>query len=552
MKYIKPSFLFFYVVALAIMICETGYSQQKKDSSLYYYNKIIKPETSSDLTNAYIFFDSHKKDALVLKDTLTAILDLRYIAEIQNKLGSLYDSEDSAIQAMTYLDNLKGGDTLIEPRFGIYNQLGMIYRQFKDYDKSINYYNKALNIAQDSNHIASIDNNKANVYRDQKKYELAINQFQKVYKFYTEQGNTLKAARALDNLGTVKSEVNTSSALINLEEALKMRIAINHVTGIFTSYLHLAQYYKDRKNYQAAVLYAENALKIANTSQNIKFKENALSMMLDLKQDEHVIEFKALEDSLLLSKQIQENKYAASKYEYDQHLKRALVSELQKEKEKRLKVIYQLIGIFVVLTSIILYFLLKTRYRKDKLQQVYNTETRISKKVHDEVANDVYHVMTKLQGQTNTNEEVLDDLEHIYTRTRDISKESSTIDLNENFEELLNDLLLTYKSHDVSIITKGLNKINWDGLSDLKKTSIYRVLQELMTNMRKHSKASVVALTFQNLSNKIEINYKDNGVGGNLKKNNGLLNTENRIKTLNGTITFESKVNKGFKAKITI
>jgi signal transduction histidine kinase len=316
--------------------------------------------------------------------------------------------------------------------------------------------------------------------------------------------------------------------------------------------LHLAQYYKDRKNYQAAVLYAENALEIANTSQNIKFKENALSMMLDLKQDEHVIEFKALEDSLLLSKQIQENKYAASKYEYDQHLKRALLSELQKEKEKRLKVIYQLIGIFVVLTSIILYFLLKTRYRKDKLQQVYNTETRISKKVHDEVANDVYHVMTKLQGQTNTNEEVLDDLEHIYTRTRDISKESSTIDLNENFEELLNDLLLTYKSHDVSIITKGLNKINWDGLSDLKKTSIYRVLQELMTNMRKHSKASVVALTFQNLSNKIEINYKDNGVGGNLKKNNGLLNTENRIKTLNGTITFESKVNKGFKAKITI
>ena len=86
----------------------------------------------------------------------------------------------------------------------------------------------------------------------------------------------------------------------------------------------------------------------------------------------------------------------------------------------------------------------------------------------------------------------------------------------------------------------------------LKKMTIYRVLQELMTNMKKHSKASIAVLSFQTINQKLTITYKDNGVGCDLKKQNGLLNTENRIKTINGTITFESQPKNGFHVKITI
>jgi len=45
--------------------------------------------------------------------------------------------------------------------------------------------------------------------------------------------------------------------------------------------------------------------------------------------------------------------------------------------------------------------------------------------------------------------------------------------------------------------------------------------------------------------------YSGNGVGidtESLILKNGLKNTENRIKAINGTITFESKLDKGFKA----
>ena len=188
----------------------------------------------------------------------------------------------------------------------------------------------------------------------------------------------------------------------------------------------------------------------------------------------------------------------------------------------------------------------RVRHKKEKLQQVYNTEARISKKVHDEVANEVYQVMTKVQSKPGL--DVLDDLEHIYTKTRDISKDNSLIDHSGNFEELINDLLLSYKNDAVAVVTKGIKTLNWNAVSDIKKTTIYRVLQELMTNMKKHSEASVAVISFSKHKGNIQITYKDNGKGCMLKKQVGLQNTESRMASINSSINFESQINHGFKA----
>jgi signal transduction histidine kinase len=160
--------------------------------------------------------------------------------------------------------------------------------------------------------------------------------------------------------------------------------------------------------------------------------------------------------------------------------------------------------------------------------------------------------MTKLQSNTEINEDVLDELESIYNKTRDISKENSDINMDVHFNELLSDLLISYKNNTVNVITKNISKVNWKKVSNEKKMAIYRTLQELMTNMKKHSNATFVVLIFNQKNNKISIDFKDNGIGCNLKKNTGLQNVENRIKIANGTITFDTKINKGFNAKITI
>jgi len=81
------------------------------------------------------------------------------------------------------------------------------------------------------------------------------------------------------------------------------------------------------------------------------------------------------------------------------------------------------------------------------------------------------------------------------------------------------------------------------------------VLQELLVNMKKHSQCSLVVISFKKIENKLQIDYSDNGLGSTFDKinsRNGLQNVENRILAINGTITFDTKPEKGFKTSFKI
>ena len=67
--------------------------------------------------------------------------------------------------------------------------------------------------------------------------------------------------------------------------------------------------------------------------------------------------------------------------------------------------------------------------------------------------------------------------------------------------------------------------------------------------MKKHSKATVVVLTFSSKEKKLNIQYSDNGIGLPFIKasKKGLLNMENRIQSVAGTLNFDSEKGKGLK-----
>ena len=225
---------------------------------------------------------------------------------------------------------------------------------------------------------------------------------------------------------------------------------------------------------------------------------------------------------------------------------------LQTEKDKRLRwIIVGLASLSLIALVFYLYYL-RARQRQREQQQVLETESRISKRVHDEVANEVYGVMTRVQKQEESETELLDHLEQLYQKTRNISREYNPIDHEDDYGQLLTDLILTYRSTEVNILTRNLSKIEWSRLNKTKQTVLYRVIQELLTNMKKHSGASVVVLTFSQDGKKLRVDYADNGQGTELKRTGGLRFTETRIQSIGGDITFETKPGKGFKAKISL
>ncbi|MEN3323700.1 tetratricopeptide repeat protein [Mariniflexile soesokkakense] len=537
-------------------------SKKIKDSSnlLLAYRKLADYSRLNDsLLNAYSYYQEHKSLNVLFKDSLEIIRDLRFMSSIQYNLGLIYESESTAVEAITLLDCLKETDKTIDAKIGLYNHLGIIYKEIGSYNRALELYNKLLLITKNHQYLNIIHGNIANVYKEQGNYTLAIAEFKKVYDNSLKTNKKKEIARALNNLGLAKSKLNYPEALTELETALQIRKSENDYAGLFSSYIALTEYFIDRKVTNKARLYSNNAYGVSVKTNNKLDRIKALSYIIELEKGEKIVEYKNLTDSVANAKQINENKFSYIKYNYNKKEKEAqevklkyIQSELKATKERANKVIYQFLGLLLILVLVFSYIILKSKHKKDKLQVVYNTESRIAKKVHDEVANDVYHAMTKLQNDSNNKEDLLDDLENIYIRTRDISKGISDINVKTNFNELLYDLLISYKSQEIGVIAKNLSTINWNGVNDIKRATVYRVLQELMTNMKKHSKANIVLVSFSQTKNKIKISYTDNGMGCKISKQNGLLNTENRIASINGTIIFESELGKGFKATITI
>ncbi|MCK7590634.1 ATP-binding protein [Subsaxibacter sp. CAU 1640] len=553
MKFKNTSFLYIFFLLVLILLGQNivfAQNQNEKDTLLYYYNLAVKPKEANHLSKAYKFYNKKVKRDLEAKDTLSAISDLRMIAIIQSSLGSYYESEKSVMKAIRLINSQKNNVDTTNAMTGLYNQLGLIHRSLYNYDQAIKYYQTAIakNQVPSTNYV--ILNNIANIYIDKEDYDLAVIELQDVYSNSIKNSDTLREAISLNNLGYAKTKLNNPEGLIDIRNALKMRQKMNEITGLYSSYKTLTQYFQSANQKDSALFYARKAYKTAKAINSASFLEDALSNLINVEGNNLAIEYKNITDSIAKAKQLQENKFAEIQYSYSEYERKAQESQLAASEQRTKTLVYQFAGLTILLMSIFLYIILRNRHKKEKLIKVYETETRISKKVHDEVANDIFRIMSKLQTSKSNDGHFLDELEDVYVKTRDISKENSDI-LHSDFKSQLEDLLNSYHDENVNIITKGLKDVDWKLLSNQKKVAIYRVLQELMTNMKKHSKATLVVLKFEQ-TKKLTIAYKDNGIGTTLHKGSGCTNMENRIASVDGIINFESEPGAGFKATLTV
>jgi signal transduction histidine kinase len=62
-------------------------------------------------------------------------------------------------------------------------------------------------------------------------------------------------------------------------------------------------------------------------------------------------------------------------------------------------------------------------------------------------------------------------------------------------------MLKSYSSDTIKVPIIGNEEDIWSGVSDTAKSEIFYIMQELMTNMRKHSKADRVMIDFERENN---------------------------------------------------
>jgi signal transduction histidine kinase len=518
----------------------------------------------SEYDSSYYFFNKAKYIADVKKDTSRIIHSLSWMAQNQRILGDYSGSEATAVEALPFIENT---EKYPNGKWNIYNELGNNYLCTFDYYNALYYFNKALKIKTDEIDRASIKNNIALVYIEKKDYQKAKQILLPLTLKKAIINNPLTYSRILDNIGYSYFKIGDyTKSIIFLNKSLKIKIKENDKIGIATSYLNLAEYYKE-KNLETANY---NALKSYEISSHINIPNDRLEVLRFLiknssgnKSKEYTLKYLHINDSITKVRQKAKNQFAKIKYDFkkeqdENHKLKALkILQLEHQKKKNL-MLYLVVGI-ITLISIFLTNMLLARNKREKIKASYNTEIRLAKKLHDELANDVYHTMAFAETQdlsTIHNKEILiSNLDTIYSRTRNISRENNSMETGPLFITDLKEMMTGFNTQEVNVITNGMDSINWMVLDDNKKIIIYRVIQELLVNMKKHSQCSLVVLTFKKTGNKLEIDYTDNGLGATLEQlnsKNGLQNVENRIQAIKGIITFETKSNKGFKVQFII
>lgn len=498
------------------------------DSTFYYYEK-AKSSCSDEKCIVYV---------------------LMKMAMSQEFLGDYSGSEKTATKALSYFKYCD----CIDYKNEIYNCLGVAYKKRKEYELALQYYNESLkNISHENDRLILL-NNIAVISIEQEEYYNAINQFKKILAKFTFDSNKKSYARIIDNLGyAYLKEGNKSKAYHYLTESLQIRDSLGEDYERIASLIHLARFYQDSLP-ELTVDYAQKAYQAALNVKSPDDQIEALGILIPnttgIQSKEYFQKFMTTKDSIDLVRQTAKNQFAKMEYDY------SLISK-DAEIQKTQKIIYLLLVFIVLLSSLYIFFHIK-RKNKIKLQienqkTVYETETRISKKLHDELANDVFQTLSFVQTQElETNREsLINNLDEIYKKTRNISRENNDIATGKDFEEDFLGMIANFQDDKVNIIINK-EEANLNQIADEKQIALYRVIRELLVNMKKYSQASLVVLNFT-LDKELKINYSDNGKGFEKKKSpGGLQSAENRILALNGTITFDTMPGKGLKVSIII
>jgi signal transduction histidine kinase len=95
-----------------------------------------------------------------------------------------------------------------------------------------------------------------------------------------------------------------------------------------------------------------------------------------------------------------------------------------------------------------------------------------------------------------------------------------------------------------------------DDLTDVQRTSIYRVVQEALTNCARHAKAKRVLVSVHGEENQVVVVVQDDGVGfePSLRSRTGLglIGMQERVQELEGTLKIASERNKGTTVRVEI
>lgn len=474
-----------------------------------------------------------------------------------NLLGGIFLFQRNYKKALPYLEKtcdlaFANGDSTVFA--GTKENIGIIYKNWKKYDKALECYDEALKIKLrigNKEAIAKSYNNYGLLYKNKKQYDKALLWYFKSLKLKKESGVPKYIASTLNNISIAYNLSGEYNKAIEFgKESLKYtkgsklnREKMYAYESLQYAYSHLKDYKNAFKNLE---LYSETYLK--------EYNEKSNKRVLDI-SEKYQSEKKAQQIKLL---------------EKDKALQQAEI------KQKNTTIYASLGGVVALVLLFVVYrhrqiAKLELAHKKEQLaQEEYNNlfnshklksiqatiagqeeeRFRISKELHDGVCSELTGVRMQLEAGLIDSNKAVTELNKIYENTRQLSHDLIPPEFSDSsFYDMLESLLKSSLGAQKANLSYNVDDVN---LSDEVQFNIYRIIQEAVANINKHSKSDNVEVLFKNEYNKLYVSVYDDGVGFNTANiGNGIKNIQSRVDALGGKLLIDSG-NSGTKLEIEV
>lgn len=291
--------------------------------------KINKQAYNSRLTDPSGTVDQAKKGlAMAIKINYT-----NGIGEAYRVLGLGYyyltqqeTSLDCYLNALKYFQSNHNLSGLAK----VNNNIGTLYRE-SDYDIAIDYYFKALSIAEkikDEDLIATIDLNFGNIYYRKKNFTKALAYYDKSNALFTKLNNTVNLIQCLQNRGVIYYYLNQmSKAQELLLEANRQAKIMDLNTAVASINLTLTSLFIAQNKFDIAEMYLNEGLAFARQVKSTKLE-------YDYKLTRYELEFKRKDYKNALFSLRDIYKQDSATYKNNISVRLNLIDEQHKHREK--------------------------------------------------------------------------------------------------------------------------------------------------------------------------------------------------------------------------
>ena len=515
------------------------------------------------------------------KNILAAVY--KYLGSVNDDLGNQEISMQSHLKALELYESQQNKNGIVMS----YNNLGKISFQNKNYPLAIDYYKKGILLAgeqQDYLNLGKCKLNLANVYAEKQQPDSAVLFYKEADKAF-EKINFARGSQTVNNnLGAILlRQKRYKEALPFLEKALGLAVNNNNIAGlafiqsnIGYANTFLGNFKEAKKWFDEAAVTAQKYNDIPTIGEIYRRTSEYDSAIGDFKNAyNHKNNYYQIKDSLLNEKNAKTINELQTKYDSEKKDKQIQEQNFILARQKIITV--SIIGLAVLLAMLGYSF-----YRRYKLKQEKKLQTEVIKQQdlatkaileaeeneRERIAKDLHDGVGQVMSAAKMNLSAFESEIVFKDETQKLSFEKIIILIDEGCKEvrsvshqmmpnaLLKAGLASAIKEFIDKIDNRILKVNLynEGLNERIDNNVeivlYRIIQECVNNVIKHSGANQLDISLIKDADGISVSIEDNGKGFNTNDTTkfegiGLKNIASRIDFLKGTVEFDSAAGRG-------